>query len=223
MSDLLHDVDDMMRQEKLARIWANYGNYIIGAVLAIILAVALNAAYQSWFQARSERDTAALMSAIAADDRSAMTALINKQLGKNSGAMAGILVAQQQIEAGDRVAASATLLTLRNDAKIASDFRDLATLLWVRLNATDRSHASTDLRAALKPVMHDDSRPFAFLAKIEDAAIMAHRDRDYKGAIAALTSIANNPGLPYTLSDRARAMINVYRVYMDHKQSEGAI
>ncbi|MCD8562794.1 MAG: hypothetical protein LRY54_01755 [Alphaproteobacteria bacterium] len=48
MTDLLQEVDDMMRQEKLAKLWREHGNFIIGVILAIILATALVSAYKSW-------------------------------------------------------------------------------------------------------------------------------------------------------------------------------
>lgn len=212
MSDLLKDVDQMMRQEKLAQIWSRYGNYIIGGIITLVIAVALQSGYQAWFKATSERQTAALMTVLATDDAAAMEKFATDAAGKNVGALAAILVAQKQIDAKNIKGAADILLGVRNNARISPDLRDFATLIWVRLNADDQTQTVDALRAALKPLMRDQGQPFYWLATLEDAALMAHRGGDFAGAIKLLTPLVNNPALPYTLSDRARAMVEVYRV-----------
>lgn len=218
MSDLLKDVDEMMRQEKLAQIWSRYGNYIIGGVLTLIVAVALESGYQAWFKGTSEHQTTALMAVLAKDDIPAMEKFVGEYKGKNVGALAAILAAQKHMEAKDTQKAAAILLDIRNNAGISKDLRDFATLIWVRLQVDNQTYPVNDLRAALKPLMRDDGAPFIWLATLEDAALMAHRGDDVAGAIKLLTPLVNNPAIPFTLSDRARAMMEVYRVRLSSQK-----
>ena len=42
---LLREIDEELRQEQYAKLWKRYGNHLIGAALALVLAVA---GYQGW-------------------------------------------------------------------------------------------------------------------------------------------------------------------------------
>ena len=214
MADLLHDVDDMMRQERLMNIWRAYGNYIIAGVLLLIIAVGLNQAYGSWYRHTSERDTAALIAAGQDKDPSAALTTLADEAGGDTPTIARLLAAQDQIKAGAKDKAIELLLAARNDARANKDLRDLATLLWVRLVSADASQKPDDLRAALTPLMRDDGQPYAWAARIEAAAIAANRQNDAQGAIDLLLPLTNNPAIPYTQADRAKSLIQVYRAQM---------
>lgn len=211
MSDLLKDVDDMVRQERLLAVWNTYGNYIIGAVLALIMAVALNQGYRAWFNHQAGRNTAALMTATDAKDMATALQTVANDQGGTTGAMAHILAAQDLVHQGKTEAAVQEILAARNDARAHRDVRDLATLLWVRMVAGHKTHAAADLQSALAPLMRDDNHPYAWAARIESAAIAATDENDPARAIQILTPMLNNPGLPYTQADRAKAMVQVYQ------------
>jgi hypothetical protein len=219
MSDLLKDVDDMMRQERLRTIWLQYGNYIIGAILTLILVVALNAGYQAWFKATSERHTAAFMATLNQDDAAAFERFGKEYAGKNIGALASIMAAQKQFTINPKQSID-ILLTVRNDSRVTPDLRNFATLMWGRAVANDPNHKAVDIREALKPLMRDINEPFYALAVLESASIMAHREGNRIGAIELLKPIATNAALPHTLSARARAMMDVYRVNQNNKPEE---
>jgi hypothetical protein len=51
MSDIIREVDEELRRERLARIWQDYGVYIVAAAVALVLAVAGFRAWQ-WYDAR---------------------------------------------------------------------------------------------------------------------------------------------------------------------------
>ena len=40
MADIFHEVEEDLRRDQAAAIWNKYGNYIIGAALLLVLAVA---------------------------------------------------------------------------------------------------------------------------------------------------------------------------------------
>lgn len=219
MSDLLKDVDEMVRQERLLAVWNTYGNYIIGAVLALIVAVALNQGYQAWFNSNAREHTRAILQATDAKDASTVLQTIGQDQGGTTGAMALILSAQELAKNGEANDAAAVLLQARNDARADKDVRDLATLLWVRMVAGDAAQDAGALQSALAPLMRDDNQPYAWAARIESAAIAAERQNDPARAIEILAPMLNNPGLPYTQADRAKAMVQVYKTRLPKDKS----
>lgn len=218
MADLLKDVDDMMRQERLMGLWATYGNYIIGGVLALILGVALNQGVQSWSHARAASDTALLQTALQdSAPAAALAKLAADQGGGNTAARALILSAARDVQAGDTKSAQEKLLTARNDASAAKDLRDLATLQWVRLSMSDKDADAPALQAALKPLMADEGLPFAWAARLEAAVIAGDLQNDPQMAVQMLTPMVDHIGLPASMAERAAALISVYQNKGDAK------
>lgn len=209
MSDLLHDVDEMMRAERLRNLWLQYGNYIIGGVLAVIIAVAAQQGYQSWAHARAEKTGAALIDALKSADPAVGLEKMAQGSGPNAAAMARILRAQTLTSQKNTAAAVADLLSVRNDARAHRDLRDLATLLWVRVQAESKEAKLEDLKAALRPLMADEGRPFAWAARLDLAVLTAHGG-DLKGAVDLLAPMRDHPALPATQTERARALYDLY-------------
>jgi hypothetical protein len=48
MSDILREVDEAMRVEKMTRLWAEHGNTVIAAIVALILGTALSSGWNAW-------------------------------------------------------------------------------------------------------------------------------------------------------------------------------
>lgn len=210
MSELLKDVDEMMRQERLMEIWRTWGNYIIAAILGVILAVAMNQGYQAWHRSASEKSTAAIAAALTDKDPvAALSAYADKSNG-NAAVLARLIAVPKAMDANQVDVARKLLLAARNESSASRDLRDLATLQWVRMMATDKETTPDALLAALKPLMRDDGQPYAWQARIEAATITADRKGDLQGAIALLAPMINHPALPQTQSDRAQALTQLY-------------
>ncbi len=208
--DLLQDVDNMVRQERLLAIWQQYGNYIVGAVVAVIAAVALYQGQQAWHQASARANTAALLQAADGPQAATALAVLATEKNGNTGAIARLLAAATLLEKGDREGAAALYLATRNDARVNKDLRDLATLNWVRLVMDRNDQKPADLLSALSPLMAQEALPFAWAARLESAVIKARLMGDIPGATALLAPMLNNPALPYTQAERARALQQVY-------------
>lgn len=210
MSDLLQDVDEMMRQERLMAIWQRHGNTIIGGILAVILAVALQQGYQAWFLAHAQKQTAELVAA--AENPEQLSDFLSRHEKGTLAGFARLIAAQKKLEASDSIGAAKLYLALRNDARATRDLRDLGTLLWVRTVSADEKIKPQDLRSALAPLMRDEGQPFFWSAKIETALIHAEREGDFSSAIALLTPMAGHPSLPATQRDRVEILLHLYRL-----------
>ncbi len=58
MSDIIREVDEDLRRERIMRIWRDYGAFIVMAAVALVLAVAAWRGYE-WYQARESAKTGA--------------------------------------------------------------------------------------------------------------------------------------------------------------------
>ncbi len=217
MSDILREVDDLMRQERLMTLWRRHGNTLIAGIIAVILAVAVSQAYQAWTRAAAEKNTGKLLAVL--DDPTALTDLGQAKDG-NAAVLARILAAQKWMAEGKRDLGIPLLLAARNDARANKDLRDLATLIWVRVVADDPAIKPADLRAALQPLMRDDGAPFAFAARLEAAVIAAERTQDFTAAQELLAPMLNNQALPFTQSERARALSQAYQLRLDQQKKK---
>lgn len=209
MSELLRDVDEMVRQERLMQIWRQYGNQMIGGFLAVLLTIGLYQGYGVWRDARNQAATAAIQSALTSDKPVDALAQYAAKTGGNSAAVARLIAAAKALAAKNDDEARALLLATRNDSSAAVDLRDLATLIWVRLNA-DTDMDADALLNALKPLMRTDSLPWSWQARLEAAVITANRKNDPAAALELLKPMRGNAGLPYTQSERAEALAQVY-------------
>jgi hypothetical protein len=82
MTDIFQEVSEDMRRERAQKLWAKYGNYVVGAATAVVLGVAAFVAYQRYEQQQADAQGARFQSAIAlsqagktADAASALSAL----------------------------------------------------------------------------------------------------------------------------------------------------
>jgi hypothetical protein len=58
VSDIFSEVDEEVRREQLKKLWERYGNYMIAAAFAVVLAVAAYRGYE-WWQARKAAEAGA--------------------------------------------------------------------------------------------------------------------------------------------------------------------
>lgn len=160
MNDLMDEVAQDMRQERLKQIWRQYGMYIIAGVAAIILFVAgrqglvayqessRNAAADAYYEALSTAGGQGLAD-IAADGSEGYPMLARFQ---NAAAAA---------EEGDLDTAEAIYLGLAGDEGISAVYQDAAVVLSVMNAPENRSAADLDLR--LEPVA-SSQRGWAMMA-----------------------------------------------------------
>ena len=48
MSDILQEVDEALKQDKMAKLWQDYGRYIIAALVLVVLMTAAKSAYEHY-------------------------------------------------------------------------------------------------------------------------------------------------------------------------------
>ena len=78
MADIFHEVEEDLRRDQAAAIWKKYGNYIIGAALLLVLAVAAHWGWTKYATNRQMQASADFLSAGSTSDLKAREAALGK-------------------------------------------------------------------------------------------------------------------------------------------------
>ena len=206
MSELLAEVDEAMKRERLENIWKNYGNYFITLILLIIFGTGGYSAYSNWQAGVTQTQTDALIAAEAKNDPQA---LVDVAANLNGGlkAIAQLRAAGGFLNAKQEDKALELYSVLAADKNQPKEFQDLAIFMKARLEAkTNPDQALSALEALTK----DDKSAYRFHARLESAMIFAHQKQDYKSASAQLAPLLTEQNMPQNLNAKANALSVLY-------------
>jgi hypothetical protein len=144
MSDIIREVDEELRRERLQKLWERYGIYVVGAALAIVIAVAGWRLWE-WYQSREAARAGAQFEA-------ALQLGEQKKQGEADEILAALV---REGPAGYRLLArfrSAADLAARDKRKGAAAYDELAE------------------DASLDPTLRDLARVRAAIALVDSAA-----------------------------------------------------
>ena len=208
---LLREIDEDIRRERYARLWKRFGNYIVAAVVAVLLGIG---GYQFWqhrVEAQREEASARLSSATAliATDRAAAEQNL-ASLASDGPAGIAVLAALRQAallaDGGDGQAARAVYQQVQRSA---SDplYRDLAVLRegMVALGKENVPIDADALIEKLKPLTADSS-PWRFSAR-ELTALLASRSGQVTEARNLLETLSADPLAPPDVRERAQQLM----------------
>ncbi len=71
MNELIHEVEESLRQERLQAMWREYGPYVIGGAVLAVLFTALSAGWRSHEYHINTSQTAAVIEALTAPEPAA--------------------------------------------------------------------------------------------------------------------------------------------------------
>jgi hypothetical protein len=213
MSDIFREVDEALEKEKVAKIWAEYGPVIMGAILALVLGTAGWTGFNAWKTAHHEKATNALILALEGDSakevETALTDFVQTAKGDSKIAAQFRLAAIKAQEQDFKSAAD--LYAQIKDQTKDSKSKALASLFYVRSMVLDSP--DTDVKpliAILEPIAKDKTNPFSALAALETAVLYGEGLKDYDQALALLNGF-EDANISASLKEKANALIHVYR------------
>lgn len=220
--DIILEIEESIRQERIEKLWKEYGSYILAAAfLAVILTAGLTG-WRGWNEKANIRQTDSLLAALERDDKAAELAKIAEDLRPGQRAIAHMTAAGLLLEEGKKEEALSHYNALASDADAPSVFRDLATLMAVRLSwdMSDGKTGADMLLKMLAPLWDDAANPWQYEARLQAALILAQGAQNYEAARKHLAVILAAPDLPRTLTERARALDHLYEMDMKNAASE---
>lgn len=203
MSDLLAEVDEAMRYERIEEFWKKYGTLVVAAIVLIIGTTATISFYQHWNQGVKLEQTEQVLTLVdgqnfpqnvnpeALDMRPSLKAIVLLRAGE------AYLIDEDQENANAMFAAVIA------DPAIDQDFKQIAQINTAKL--VPFAEADTD---ALSQIMNDKNSPWRYHAALELALVQAGQN-DYLAALDSV-NIVLDANVPETIRSRAQSLAHVY-------------
>lgn len=209
MSDIFREVDEEIRKEHYAALWKKYGPWVIGAAVALVLAVAGYQGWKQWQRSQQLDASNAYAEAVAqieaGDVDAALTQLaeLSDPTDGGYGLLSAFREADVKAEQGDVKGAVEIWNQIANGAAVPQPFGDLAVLFAVQHQVGDTDPAV--LAERLQTLANSDSA-FRWTA-VELQAYLADEQGNEAQAIELYQQIADAPDVPPAQRQRATQML----------------
>ena len=211
MADIFKEVDEEVRQEQYKKLWDKYGSVVIGAAVALVLAVGGYQGWKAWDQnqrqEQSERYAAAVALIEDGQETAAMGALAAFG-GPGEGGyavLASLREAQLKVRVGDVEGAVAIWDSVAADSSLGAAFQGVATLLSTMHQIDDGDPGI--LEARLEPLT-EPGNAFRLLA-LELSGLLALRGGDEAKARERFTAITEDAVAGGGVRTRASQLLSV--------------
>jgi hypothetical protein len=209
VSDIFQEVDEELRRENFAKLWARFGKYVIALAVLIVLATAGVTQWRQYQkhqrEAEGARYVAALDLARAGKDKDAADAfsVIARQAGGGHGMLARLEEAAMKARSGDTAGAVQLYGAVAADTSVDPIYRDVATLLAAQYGLDTGDPKA--IIAQLAPLT-SATNPWHPTA-LELTALAQLKSGDKAAARATYKRIADDLSAPQNLRARATEMI----------------
>ncbi|MBL4804121.1 MAG: hypothetical protein JKY71_04585 [Alphaproteobacteria bacterium] len=222
MADLLQEVDEVMRQERMEKFWQENKFYIIGFIVGTIVLTGLLSAYRTWDYNVKEEQTAAIIAM--QDDENYPENLLDNELDFRGG-LRGIALMQGAATAlGEQNTETALKLYDRAalDTGLPDDIRQSAIIASVSLKMdTEETPDGHVLLKELQVVTQDTDSPWTAHAHVLSAVIQFHQFDNYAVALTHLDDASNAPNLPRSMMERIEALKHLYTLKSQNTSETG--
>ncbi len=206
--NLFKEIDEDLRQQKYADLWKKYGNFVIGAAIALIVGVASVKGWEAYDLNRKSEDGKLLVSALKsiAKDKPDTAASILDKLAKEGSSGYAIIARFNQAavlaKKGDAKAATSAYLSISDDSGIYEVLRNMALVLSA-LHGVETGDA-VELTKKLSRLI-DGKNAWRHSAK-ELTALLAQKTGDKAKAQKLYKELSDDATAPSGIRARAAEM-----------------
>ncbi len=223
-NELIHEVEESLRQERIHEMWKEYGPYIITGCILAVLFTAVSSLWRNHEYEMNTAQTAAVVTAADATDPAASLKTAAAGLRGGPRAVAMLTESGTLLENGKNAEAVAAYERAANDPGVPEPFRSLALLQEIRAAWSTTSKISTPvawpvgsdkaangraLIARLQPLF-DQNSPWRGYARVQAALIAAHDLGDYTQARQLLWPVRTDVHQPAAIVSQADMLDRVY-------------
>ncbi|MDB5408411.1 MAG: rane protein [Rhodospirillales bacterium] len=208
MSEIFREIDEELRRDNYAKLWARYGHYLVGLVVLIVVATAAVVGWRGYQAGQQRAESVRYAAALDLAKKGQLApaadafALLAREGGAGVAALARLQEAALRAQTGDEPAAAAAYKALAADTSVDLSYRDLATLLlgFQDLKSADPKVAIADVAPLMAP-----TNPWRFSAT-EVTALADLRNGDRAAARTLYKQLADDLSAPSGLRARAAEM-----------------
>jgi hypothetical protein len=203
VSDIFQEVDEEIRRERLEKLWKDYGNYIVAALILVLACVGGWRGYVYWQERKAAEAGAAFEAASTLADEGKHTEAQAAFAKLASDGTAGYRTLARfreaaQLGLSDAKAAVVAYDALAADGSLGQPLQDLAAVRAGLLLVDTAPYQ--ELRTRLEPLAAPD-RPFRHSAR-ELLAFGAWRAGDNAAARKWIDTVIGDPDTPSTIRSR---------------------
>lgn len=209
MSDIFHEVEEEVRQERLRQWWKKYGDYVIAGVSVLVIGIAGYKLWQNWDQrerlkASSEFQSAVQMSQVGQSDIAAQAYGKIAQKAPGGYALVAELAQADELQSSGHINDAVAIYMKLAD----KDKTGLGAVARMRAAWAQADTISADKLKELVAPLNDGKSEWRFMAQ-ELLAYRAMHDGQTAAALAAYKSLANDTNTPATIRQRAQALVSM--------------
>jgi len=212
MSDLFAEVDEIMRQERLTKIWQDNKTFIIGAIVGVILLTAVTSGYKSWNTSVQKKQTSIAFKLLNDADFPNNIDPETIKIRNSLKAMVILQAAAAQLEEGDADKAL-NLYQAAAAIKSAPQYQGLSRLMASRMQ-------DAPMTDSLRPLAKNKKNIWRPQALLEIAAHEATENSNYAAALDAINTLLKSKNLPQSMIQKAEALKHVYTIKSIEKTKE---
>lgn len=205
MADLMDEVGDDLRQQELKAFWQENKAWVIGGVIAAILATGAMSFWRNYEYKQNVASTTALLEAAKLSDVEKISAFA-KSGDKDHAVVARFLAAGLYLQQDNKDMARALYADIEKTSGIDAAYRDLAALYGVRLDLESGDPDALHKRIDKLTGKNDVWRFSAMEAK----ALLFAREGKMKEAATLMEKISGDAQAPSDVRTRASTLRELY-------------
>ena len=213
MGDIFREIDEELRQERFESLWQRYGKFVIGAAVAIVVAVGGVKAFQHYKTKQLEMHSAQFASAskLLAEGKSAEAEALFDNLSGGSSSGYAVLSRFHQAaikaNAGDMLGAVKLYDQIVKDNGIDKSLREAAIIFSVSRQLDTGQIDHTNFVSMLRPLISEKG-PWRYSA-LELRGLLALQDGDLLASRKFFAEISDDLGVPNNMRTRASQILAV--------------
>jgi len=219
MSDLFIEVDEALKQERLEKLWKEYGGLFLSFLAMIVLVTAANAGYSAWIKYRNVQQTNLYLDVTSKKDMTADDLLAI--LPKMTAGMKGIVsmrAAGLALESKDTEKALSIYKTIESDPAQQKNnplFVALSKYMAINLN---KEMSPEEKVAAYDSIAQEKNNPWRYNAMMDAALIEATQNNNYAKAREYLSRITEeDSNSTQALKQKAQSLDILYEAESSKK------
>lgn len=196
-NDFILEVDESLREEKLHRLWKEYGGYLIAACILAVLFTALIVGWRGWDEKVAAQQTSIIIQAMDTDNPAENLGNVSVALNDGRKAIALLSAAGEFVREGDNKGALKQYQLLKMDQSAPKVFRDYAAVMEARTMWDLRDEFAAEKVGADKAAAKISEDEDAQDAAVAVAASTSVTDVDPKALLTMMAPICNDPSNPW--------------------------